>query len=74
MKMKMMIRASIALGIVMEMIKRQRVKMKRLVRRLRTRSVCHGREDHDDGIGGCKGEDDDNDDHGKDDNDKSEGD
>ena len=48
--------------------------MKRVVRRLRTRSVCHGREDEGDGIGGCKGEDDDNDDHGKDDIDKSEGD
>ena len=48
--------------------------MKRAVRTLRTRSVCHGREDEGDGIGGCKGEDDDNDDHGKDDIDKCEGD
>ena len=36
------------------------------------RSVCNGREDEDDG--GCKGEDDENDDHGKDGIDKSEGD
>ena len=38
------------------------------------RSVCNGREDEDNGIGGCKGEDDENDDHGKNDIDKSEGD
>ena len=38
------------------------------------RSVCNGREDEDDGIGGCKGEDDDNDDLSKDDLDKSGGD
>ena len=72
MKMRMMIRVSIALGIVMPMNKRQRVKMKRVVRSLRTRSVCHGCEDQDDGIGDCKGEDDDNDDHSKEVIDKSE--